>query len=398
MSVLQRQLEYLGHRIDANGIYPSKAKIEAIHKAPAPKNKELQAFLGMVNFYNRFLKGRSEVAEVLYRLLDSDSTWKWGEEQQLAFEILKTLLTSESLLVHFNPDAPLILSCDASPVGVGAVLARSDAQGREKPVAYASRTLTKAERHYAQIDHEDLAIVYGVRQFHQYLCGRVFRILTGHKPLLGIFQRDKQIPVVLSPRMLRWSFLLSAYEYNLEYRRTQDHANADCLSRLPIPGDRSNIEPPGNVLLLEAVEYPPVSAADVASATLRDPCLSLVTKWVTTGWPEQGVPPEYAAYEMRREELSLHCDCLLWGNRVILPELREDVLAILHANHPGITAMKALARSYVWWPKTDAQIEEFVRHCKPCQENRQSEPKAPVYFWTKPESPWSRIHRFCRAS
>lgn len=187
--------------------------------------------------------------------------------------------------------------------------------------------------------------------------------------------------------------MLSAYEYNLEYRRTQDHANADCLSRLPIPGDRRNIEPPGDVLLLEAVEYPPVSAADVASATLRDPCLSRVTKWVTTGWPEQGVPPEYAAYEMRREELSLHCDCLLWGNRVILPEeLREDVLAILHANHPGITAMKALARSYVWWPKIDAQIEEFVRHCKPCQENRQSEPKTPVHFWTKPESPWTRIH------
>ncbi|XP_072143037.1 uncharacterized protein [Dermacentor andersoni] len=82
----KESLEYLGHRIDATGIYPSKAKVEAIHKAPVPKNKkELQAFLGMVNFYNRFLKGRSEVAEVLYHLLDSESTWNWGEEQQLAF-------------------------------------------------------------------------------------------------------------------------------------------------------------------------------------------------------------------------------------------------------------------------------------------------------------------------
>ncbi|XP_072142327.1 uncharacterized protein [Dermacentor andersoni] len=296
----KESLAYLGHRIDATGICPSKAKVEAIHKAPVPKNKkELQAFLGMVNFYNRFLKGRSEVAEVLYHLLDSESTWNWGEEQQLAFERLKTLLTSESLLVHFNPDAPLILSCDSSPGGVGAVLAHRDAQGREQPVAYASRTLTKAERNYAQIDREALAIVYGVRQFHQYLCGREFRIFTDHKPLLGIFQRDKQIPVVLSPRMLRWSLLLSAYEYKLEYRRTQDHANADCLSRLPIPGDRRDIEPPGDVLLLEAVEYPPVSAADVSSATMRDPCLSRVKKWVATSWPEQGVPPEYAAYQLQ---------------------------------------------------------------------------------------------------
>lgn len=112
-----------------------------------------------------------------------------------------------------------------------------------------------------------------------------------------------------------------------------------------------------------------------------------------SGWPEQGVPPEYAAYQVRRKELSLHRDCLLWGNRVILPdELRKKVLCILHANHPGITAMKALARSFVWWPKMDAQIEDLVRHCKPCQTNRQSEPKTPVHFWTKPERPWSRVH------
>ncbi|XP_049268506.1 uncharacterized protein LOC125757199 [Rhipicephalus sanguineus] len=97
--------------------------------------------------------------------------------------------------------------------------------------------------------------------------------------------------------MLRWSLTLSVYEYKLEYRKTQDHGNADCLSRPPIPGDRPDIELPGDVLMLEAVEYPPVSAEDVASATLRDPCLSRVKKWVRAGWPEQGVPPEYAVYK-----------------------------------------------------------------------------------------------------
>ncbi|KAL3190655.1 hypothetical protein MRX96_002323 [Rhipicephalus microplus] len=118
--------------------------------------------------------------------------------------------------------------------------------------------------------------------------------------------------------MLRWSVMLSAYQYILEYRKTQDYGNADCLSRLPIPGDRPDIEPPGDVLMLEAVEYPPVSAGDVASATLRDPWLSREQKWVRDGWREQGVPPEYAVYQVRHNELSVHRDCLLWGNKVIL--------------------------------------------------------------------------------
>ncbi|XP_037504900.1 uncharacterized protein K02A2.6-like [Rhipicephalus sanguineus] len=390
----KQSLEFLGHRIDQKGVYPAETKVEAIHKAPAPTNKkELQAFLGMINFYNRFLHGRSETAEKLYRLLDKNANWKWDEKHQEAFECLKKSLTSVSLLVHFNESAPLIFSCDASPVGVGAVLAHGDNTRIEQPIAYASRTLTKAERNYAQIDREALAVVFGARHFHQYLAGRKFVIFTDHKPLLGIFRREKQIPEVLSPRMLRWSLMLSAYEYQLEYRKTQDHANADCLSRLPAPGCHQDAELPGDVLLLEAVEYPPVTAGDIAACTAQDIQLSRVTRWIVDGWPEERVPEEYGAYEVRQHELSLHRDCVVWGNRVVVPEaLQKRVLVLLHAEHPGVSAMKAIARSHVWWSRMDAQIEEFVRHCTACQENRQSEPRVPTHFWTKPERLWSRIH------
>lgn len=130
-------------------------------------------------------------------------------------EHLKNLLTSDSLLVHFGPDAPIVLSCDASPVGVGAVLAHRDKGGQEFPVAYASRTLTKTERNYAQIDREALAVVFGGRHFHQYLCGNTFTIAMDHKPLLGIFDLRRPIPAVLSPRMLRLTTMLSAYSYVL---------------------------------------------------------------------------------------------------------------------------------------------------------------------------------------
>ncbi|KAK8786048.1 hypothetical protein V5799_007587 [Amblyomma americanum] len=293
----KESLEFLGHRIDAKGIYPSKVKVEAIHQAPAPKNKkELQAFLGMINFYNRFLKGRTEVAEKLYRLLDSHVAWNWGAEHMEAFENLKKLLTSNSLLVHFKTDVPLVLSCDASSVGVGAVLAHRDSKGNEQPVAYASRTLSRAERNYAQIDREALAVVFGVRHFHQYLCGRDFRIITDHKPLLGIFQRQKQIPAVISPRMLRWTLMLSAYDYVIEYRKTKDHGNADCLSRLPGPLTRQETEAPGDILLLEAVEYPPVSAMEVAAFTRGDPLLYQVKQWILEGWPRERVALKHSAY------------------------------------------------------------------------------------------------------
>lgn len=387
-------LEFLGHKIDRYGIYPSQAKVEAIHQAPAPTNKkELQAFLGMVNFYNRFLKGRSEVAEVLHRLLDNGSAWEWKAKHQKAFDGLKDLLTSNSLLTHLKKEVPLVLSCDASSVGVGAVLSHRDKEGRELPIAYASRTLNKTERNYAQIDREALSIAFGVRHFHQYLCGRRFVIITDHKPLLGIFQHQKQIPFVLSPRMLRWTLMLSAYTYTLEYRRTQDHGNADGLSRLPMPVTRKEAEVPGDVLLLEAVQFPPVNAVDVARETSKDPHLSTVMQWIRHGWPQEYLSEEYHVYKVRSQELSIQQDCIVWGNRVILPKsLRMEVLQLLHGNHPGITAMKAIARSYVWWPKIDEDIDSFVKHCRKCQHNRQSEPQVPTHFWIKPDRPWSRIH------
>ncbi|XP_049522408.1 uncharacterized protein K02A2.6-like [Dermacentor silvarum] len=176
-------------------------------------------------------------------------------------------------------------------------------------------------------------------------------------------------------------------------RKTQDHGNADCLSRLPAPLTRQETEVPGDILLLEAVEYPPVSAREVAAYTSSDPQLSQVKKWILEGWPRERVAPEYSAYEVRQNELSVHRDCVLWGSRVLIPEaLQKEVLSLMHANHPGVTAMKAIARSYVWWPHMDRRIEELVRCCRPCQVNRPSEPKTPTHFWTKPERPWSRIH------
>ncbi|OUC42203.1 hypothetical protein D917_10354, partial [Trichinella nativa] len=163
---------FLGYRIDAEGIHPSEKKVEAIHKAPRPKNKqELQAFMA----------NKAEAAEPLHRLLDKVALWKWTHRHEKAFQKVKALITSNAVLAEYDDQLPLILTCDASPHGVGCVLAHRLPCGREAPIAFHSRTLAAAERKYAQIDREALAIIVGVKKFHNYVFGRHVEIRTDHK-------------------------------------------------------------------------------------------------------------------------------------------------------------------------------------------------------------------------
>lgn len=179
------QIEYLGYVLDGRGMYPSKDKVRAIHDAPAPTNvKELRAFLGLVNYYGRFVPQQSTVLAPLYRLLKDQTTWRWSKAEQDSFNKCKELLTSDKVLVHYDPNLPLTLACDASAYGIGAVIQHTTPNGEEHPVAYASRTLSPAEKKYSQIEKEALSLVYGVKKSHQYLWGRQFNLITDHRPLL----------------------------------------------------------------------------------------------------------------------------------------------------------------------------------------------------------------------
>ncbi len=168
-------------------------------------------------------------------------------EQQTAFDDVKSRLTSDKVLAHYDSKKPLVLACDASPYGIGAVLSHTLEDGTEGPVTFASRTLGPAEKRYSQLDKEELAIIFGVKRFHQYLAGRPFTILSDHKLLHHLFQETSGIPTLASARIQRWALILGAYNYTIEYKPGAEHANADLFSRLPVPETDQSHKPPGEV-------------------------------------------------------------------------------------------------------------------------------------------------------
>ena len=189
------EVEYLGHVLSADGIRPSRKNVKAIEAAPAPETvTQLKSFLGMVTYYLKFLPNLSSTLAPLYSLLQDGTPWKWGPKQAEAFTAVKKQLTSPIVLSNFDPEKDLVLLVDASPYGLGAVLAHRQSDGTDKPIAYTSRSLAPAEKRYSQLDKEALAIVFGVKKFHNYVYGRMFTLVSDHKPLQHILGETKPVP------------------------------------------------------------------------------------------------------------------------------------------------------------------------------------------------------------
>ena len=233
-------VSYLGYQIDAEGLHPLPEKVAAVQSAPVPKSvTELKSFLGLLTYYSKFLPNLSTTLSPLYELLKSSTKWLWSRRHSEAFQTAKNLLTSSKLLVHFDPARELMLSCGASAYGIGAVLSHKFADGSEKPIGFASRTLSTAEKNYSQIEKEGLSCVFGVKRFHSFLYGHHFTMCTDHKPLLGLIGEHCSVPAQASARIQRWALTLSMYNYTIKFKRTGEHSNADALSRFTVTSDPS---------------------------------------------------------------------------------------------------------------------------------------------------------------
>ena len=389
---LQPSVVYLGHKIDGEGLHPTEDKLTAIRDAPRPKDvAALKSFLGLIMFYSRFMPHHSTVLAPLHSLLKKNTPWKWSKVEEDAFVAAKQLILSSKTLVHYDETLPLFLSCDASSYGAGAVLSHQ-IDGQFRPVAFASCTLTLAQQNYSQLEKEAFSIIFGLKRFRQYLYGRSFTILTDHRPLLTLFGPRQPVAGHAAARLQRWALILASYNYKIEYRSTTAHADADSMSRLPLPQTWSpkceNIE----CFFLEPEVVTNVTSQMIKRETQVDPVLSKVYSYVISGWPSV-VDPTLVPFKNKRDELTTQQGCVLWGTRVVVPHsLQEKVLHELHETHPGISRMKALSRSYVWWPNIAAHIERTVSSCSTCQTMRSAPPTAQIHLWIFPARAWSRIH------
>ena len=269
-----------------------------------PKNvTELRSYLAMLNYYGKFIPDLSSEIKPMTELLHKDKAWNWTRKCQEAFERTKAQLVAASVLTHYDPKLPVILACDASPYGIGAVISHQLPDNSEKPIAYVSRTLTKREVNYSQIEKEALSIIFGVSKFNDYLYSHKFTLMTDHEPLLNILGPKTGVPTLTAARLQRWSLMLAAYQYDIRYKPSLQHA----LSRLPLKTQDADSEY-SNVFRVSFLDKVPVSSQEIAKQTMTDTVLQRVKHFTLTGWPKYLNDEELRPYFIRNTELTVEAD------------------------------------------------------------------------------------------
>ena len=210
--ICMSSVSYLGHTFSSSGMCPDPLKVQAVQEWPVPKDvTAVCRFLGLASYYRRYIAQFADIASPLHRLTQKDATFHWTPECQEAFNTLKKKLTQAPVLTfpRFDKEAkPFVLQTDASAVGLGAVLEQGD-----QVIAYASRALTKPERHYSVIQCECLAIVFAMKQFRHYLLGRKFELLTDHAPLQWLSVQK------MEGLLCRWALAIQEYNFNIAHRK-----------------------------------------------------------------------------------------------------------------------------------------------------------------------------------
>ena len=348
------EVRYCGHIFSAQGIRADPEKVKAITNLSEPKDmKALQRFLGTVNYLARFLPRLSQVCEPLRRLLAKDVEWSWQTQQQAAFDQIKQLVAKHPVLSYYDVSKPVTVQCDASDVGLGAVLLQENT-----PVAYASRALSSAERQYAQIEKECLAIVFGCERFEQYVYGREdVMIHTDHKPLEMIAIK----PLHSAPKRLQRMLLrLQKFDITIRYKKGTDVFIADMLSRAPLDDIRDgDIGVTQHIFqMLDAdcfyTELESVNQAEsidgriaedrfrrIEEETQQDHSLSQLAQVIQQGFPEkkQDIPVDVREYWPFRDELAVHGKMIFKGQRVLIPRaMRTEMLHRIHYSHLGAEA------------------------------------------------------------
>lgn len=386
-----KSLNYLGHLVTENGLLPAPEKLLTIKEAKVPTDvSSLKAFLGLINYYGKFVPHLSAKLSCLYALLRKDTKFIWDEICQKTFEESKLDLMNANILEFYDPKKPIIVVSDACGYGLGGVIAHKIGED-EKPVSFVSFSLNNAQKTYPILHLEALAIVSTVKKFHKYLFGQKFTIYTDHKPLVGIFGKDGRNQICVT-RLQRYVMEMSIYEYDIYYRPSSQMGNADFCSRFPLEQTVPKQIDCGDIKSINFFDDFPLDYSQIAIETKKDCFLSKLANYIEKGWPNKLDKNWHPAFSLRYD-LEMAQGCILYQDRVFIPEsLRIPILKLLHSNHNGVVKMKQTARRCVFWLGMNGDLENYVKHCQSCLKTAIHPKIICNTSWTPTTRPFSRIH------
>ena len=334
-----KELHFLGHHVTQHGVSPLPERIQVIRDFPQPRTlRQLREFLGLVNFYHRFISQCTTILTPLNSLLKSAATnsrtIQWTPAATDAFQQIKDTLANVTLLVHPKPDAPVNVMTDASDVAIGAVL-QQYLDGEWCPLSYFSRKLSPTERRYSTFDRELLAVYCAIRHFRHFLEAREFHVLTDHKPLTHSL---KSKPDRHSPRQVRHLDFISQFTSDIKHVAGTGNPVADALSRCEVDA----------------------TLLDSTPTTVNFQAMAQAQPDVTDLQPLQSANN---ALQFTRVTLPMCTDTLLCETstgtpRPYVPEhFRHIVFNSLHfLSHPGVRATQRLVTSRFFWPRMNADV------------------------------------------
>lgn len=346
----QQELLFLGHIITADGVRADPAKVEAVAKYPRPKDPhELRSFLGMANFFRRYISKFAVIAEPLTRLLKKECDYIWGEKQTEAFEGLKqALITAPVLkLPDWQSDSPFEITCDASYMGISGMLVQD-----QHPVAFESRKLNSAEKNYSPTELEMLAVVHCIKIWRCYIEGKDVHVYTDHKPNTTFTTNPH-----LNRRQARWADELMSYNIQWHYKPGPQNTVADALSRHPVKE--------GKVLL-----------ASTAAKLRKGKKLAEANPFLER--VKQGYQSDpWFADPANTDNLTEASGVYTLADAIVVPDydgLRLQVMQECHdapyAGHPGRDKTLQLVKHWFWWPTVTGDVTQYVKSCDSCQRNK----------------------------
>lgn len=381
------EIEFLGHKITKSGIAPSDTKVAAILAFRRPtSDSEVRSFLGLANYLNKYIPDLATRDEPLRELTKKGVKFSWESRQEEAFQTIKRAMADVQKLGFYDASFRTAVIADASPKGLGAMLVQTDEFGVEKVISFASKSLTETEKRYCQTEKEALALVWAVEKFQFYLLGRKFDLVTDCKALSYLFT-PRSRPC---SRIERWVLRLQCFDYTVVHIRGDQNA-ADALSRLPrtVPEPFDSAEE----IVVRHIASTNASTVAVSWSELVDASRDdAETTNVLNCLDNDSLDSLPVTYRIVSAELCNVGGVLLRGDRIVVPAaLRQRVLNTAHDGHPGVNMMKSHLRTAVWWPKLDADVESFVKHCRGCTIASAPDVPEPLIRKGLPVGPWEDI-------